>query len=78
MSQTGRMAASAIHQILGDIDETLVSAIQDTGATEAELLEAIQWIRADDQLGTSLVHGPQGVVRQPYELLRANEAGDER
>jgi hypothetical protein len=65
--------AASIHHVFGDVDDTVVTAIIAMGATEADLLEAAQWMRADDELGSTLERGPQGVVRELCELLAADE-----
>ena len=70
--------AAAIHHVFGDVDDTVVTAIIAMGATEADLLEASQWMRADDELGSTLEHGPEGVVRELCELLTAEEPEERR
>ena len=70
--------AAAIRRVFGDVDDTVVTAIIAMGATEADLLEASQWMRADDELGSTLEHGPEGVVRELCELLTADEPEERR
>ena len=74
----GLATEAAIRHVFGDVDDTVVTAIIAMGASEADLLEAAQWMRADDQLGITLEHGPEGVVRELCELLTAEEPEEPR
>jgi hypothetical protein len=65
--------AAEICEIVGALDDSVVMRIAETRATAAEVLEALTWLSADDQLGTDLEHGPSGAVIQVYEILRAEE-----
>ena len=70
--------AASIHHVFGDVEDAVVTAIIGMGATEADLLEAAQWMRADDELGATLERGPEGVVRELCELLTAEEPEEPR
>jgi hypothetical protein len=63
-----------LRHILGDCDEATLMRVRETGATAPEVLEAMQWLRADDNLGTELEHGKSGVVAQVYDILLELEA----
>lgn len=59
-----------IRQVLGSkIDDDLVMAVRNTGASYEEVLQAFEWIDDDDYIGKS-VRKPMGAtVRRVYELL---------
>ena len=68
-----RKAATAeeIEKLVGDIDEPVVMSIMRTGATTAEILEALQWLEDDEALEPG--RQPHGAVRAVYEILQAEE-----
>jgi hypothetical protein len=41
--------------------------------TPAEVLEAITWFSADDQIGTELLHGRHGAVGAVYDIPMREE-----
>jgi hypothetical protein len=65
--------ASEIVEILGRVEDDLVTRILATGASAAEVLEAFTWANADDQIGTELERRPRGAAAQVYEVLKAEE-----
>lgn len=69
--------AAELRRLLGDLDDATCARIIATGATEADVIEARQWLTADDQLGTELEHGRRGVVGEVYEILAEAEAPPE-
>ena len=71
-------SAAAIRQIFGDFDDATVARIAAIGATEAELLEAYQWVSADDELGAETERSPSGTVGQICDILRSEEPDSER
>ena len=64
---------SEVVEILGALDDDLVTRILATGASAAEVLEAFTWANADDQIGTDLEHRPRGAAAQVYEILKSEE-----
>jgi len=71
--------AEEARQILGPLDDDLVCAIIDTGATLAEVTEAYAWLTMDDPLAKQLRHGIEGRVAAVCELLAPQfEHEDER
>lgn len=70
--------AAAIRQFIGDIDDLTIARIAAIGATEAEVLEALQWFGADDELGAETGRSPVGRVGEIYEILRSAEPDPER
>jgi len=69
--------ASDIIEIVGHLDDGVISRILATGATPAEVLEAFTWATADDQIGTELRHGRSGVGGEVYEILMQEEPDPE-
>jgi hypothetical protein len=61
---------------VGPLEDDVITSIVSTGATEAEVLEAVKWFTADDELGTEMQRTRTGRVAQVYEILAA-EAEDE-
>jgi hypothetical protein len=62
-----------IIEIVGSLDDAVLMRILATRATAAEVLEAITWADADDQIGTELERGPRGAVERVYEILKSEE-----
>lgn len=53
------MTAEEITTILGPVDETLITEMNQTGATPNELAQAWAWINADDARSRVNDPGPQ-------------------
>ena len=68
--------AAAIRQLVGDVDDAVVSSIMRTGATHAEVLQAVQWFRGGGGLEDEPGHEPHGAVKAVYEILQAEEPGE--
>jgi hypothetical protein len=68
--------ASEIIEIVGHLDDGVVTHILATGATPTEVLEGFSWA-ADDQIGTELRHGCQGAADAVYEILMQEEPDPE-
>jgi hypothetical protein len=74
MKQIARPAtAGEILEIVGPLDDAVLTRIVETRATPAEVLEAFTWATADDQIGTELEHRPLGVVALIYDILKREE-----
>lgn len=71
-----RQAATAeeIRHMVGDVDDAIVSSIMRTGASAAEVLQAVQWFRGGGGLEDEAGHEPHGAVKAVYEILQAEEA----
>ena len=65
--------AEEIRHMVGDVDAAVVSSIMRTGASTAEVLQAVQWFRGGGGLEDEAGHEPHGVVRAVYEILQAEE-----
>ena len=55
----------------------MVSSIEQTGASAAEVLQAVQWFRGGGGLDDEAGHEPHGPVRAVYEILQAEEPPEE-
>ncbi len=75
MDGKGRQSAAAeeIRRMVGDVDDAVISSIEQTGATAAEVLQAVQWFRGGGGLEDEACHAPHGRVRAVYEILQAEE-----
>jgi hypothetical protein len=60
-----------IRRMVGDVDDSVVSNIIRTGASAAEVLQAVQLIRGGGALEDEAGHEPHGVVKAVYEILEA-------
>jgi len=78
--QASRIPASAaeIRSIVGDLDDEAVLSILATGATVAEVLEAVQWLKADDSLGEETGHTRSGAAGAVYAILLQEEEPEDR
>ena len=52
---------------------TVVSSIMRTGATAAEILQAVQWFQGGGGLEDEPGHEPHGAIKAVYEILQAEE-----
>lgn len=64
--------------ILGPVDETLVAEVIATGATRAELAEALAWASNDEALIGEGRRLPGGRVAALVDLLSADEEEQDR
>lgn len=65
--------ATEIRHMVGDVDDAVVSGIMRTGASAAEVLQAVQWFRGGGGLEEEAGHEPHGAVKAVYEILQAEE-----
>jgi len=79
MSDESKRPATAeeIRGMVGDVTDAVVSSIEQTGATAAEVLQAVQWFRGGGGLEEEAGHEPHGAVRAVYEILQAEEPPEE-
>lgn len=61
--------ATEIHQILGSLDDAVVTAILALGATQDEIREAQAWLSSDDYLHRTLHHQLSGRAAEVFQLL---------
>ena len=73
-----QLTAEIIRRVAGVMDEGRVLEIIKTGATEAELVEALEWLHADDAIGKQVKHQPSARVSDLRDILgRHDIATDE-
>ena len=65
--------AAEISHMVGDVDDVVVNSIMQTGASAAEVLQAVQWFRGGGGLEDEAGHEPHGAVKAVYEILQAEE-----
>jgi hypothetical protein len=65
--------AEEIRRLVGDVDDVVVSSIMQTEASEAEVLQAVQWFRGGGGLEDEPGHEPHGPVLAVYTILQAEE-----
>ena len=65
--------AAEIRHCVGDVDDVVVNSIMQTGASAAEVLQAVQWFRGGGGLEEEAGHEPHGAVNAVYEILQAEE-----
>ena len=69
--------AEEIRGMVGDVADAVVSSIERTEASAAEVLQAVQWFRGGGGLEDEPGHEPHGAVRAVYEILQAEEPPEE-
>ena len=79
MTASDRSATlSQIAEIVGPLDDAVLVEILATGATAAEIVEALVWMNADDEIGTEKAQGPRETVLRVYEILVREEPQPEQ
>jgi hypothetical protein len=86
MKPEDRMSTTATHigrseilEIVGNIEDAKVAAIERSGATIEQLEEAVAWASGLSGVMSKERHPLSGVVAEVYEILTADEEfGDER
>ncbi len=81
MAQREKLAlpatASGVVRIVGPLEDDVIARIISTHATEAEVLEAVKWFTADDDLGAEVRRTRTGRVAQVYDILSAEAQYDD-
>jgi hypothetical protein len=81
MAQREKLAppatASGVVRIVGPLEDGVITSIISTRATEAEVLEAVRWFTADDNLGAEVRRTRTGRVAQVYDILAAEAQDDD-
>ena len=67
------LTAEAVRKIAGQLDDSLLIEILKTGASEAELVEAFEWLYADDALSKSRHHPPDSRIALLRDILNRQE-----
>ncbi len=66
----GTVTGHDIRHVLGPINDDLIIAIQDTGATRDEVLQAHAWLDDEDYMGTMMQRPMNHRARAVYDILR--------
>jgi hypothetical protein len=64
-----QLTAAAVRRIAGPMDEGRILEIIKTGASETELVEALEWLHADDAIAKQVKHQPSARVSELREIL---------
>jgi len=67
------LSAKEVMDLLGPVDEVLVTEIVATGASRSELAEAWAWVNSDEALVGEGRHLPSGRVAQLIDLLEPDD-----
>lgn len=70
---TQHLTHDEVTAICGHLEDLKVAEIIGTGATAAELEEAVQWIAADDAIGETRLSPPTGRVAELVEILTTED-----
>ncbi|MEE4239166.1 MAG: hypothetical protein V2I51_20795 [Anderseniella sp.] len=68
-----QLTAGAVRRITGPMDEARILEIIKTGASEAELVEALEWLHADDAIAKQVKHQPSARVSELRDILGRND-----
>jgi hypothetical protein len=74
---TSPATASGVVRIVGPLEDGVIASIIATRATESEVLEAVKWFTADDNLGSEVRRTRTGRVAQVYDILSAEAQEDD-
>ena len=77
MAAAPPLTAEDVRRIVGPIGEDRIAAILATGATPAQVVEAVTWLSSDEYLAGGLERSLNGVVAAVYEILRPAELDEE-
>jgi hypothetical protein len=67
MASKQSLTAEDVRDLVGPLDDDTVAQILATGATHAELLEAVAWCKGDDRLSDALTR--RSIVECLCDLL---------
>ena len=68
-----RITADDVHRIVGRLEDEQLAAVLATRASLQELIEARQWLSADDVVASEAHRQMSGRVARIYEILSAND-----
>mgnify|MGYP001821840403 CR=1 FL=1 len=63
------LTAEAVQKIAGQLDNGRIIEILKTGANEAELVEALEWLHGDDVMAKQRHHSPESRVALLRDIL---------
>ena len=67
------LTPETVSQIAGQLDQGRIIEILKTGATEAELVEAMEWLSADDAMAKVRHHQPAPRVALLRDILNRHD-----
>lgn len=65
--------AAEIRRLVGVVDDAVISGIERTEASTAEVLQVVRWFRGGGGLEDEPGHEPHGAVRVVHEIPQAEE-----
>lgn len=68
-----RLTAEAVKRIAGDMETGRMLEILKTGGSEEELVEALEWLNADDAMSSLRHHAPSSRVAELRDILDRRE-----
>jgi hypothetical protein len=68
------MTGHEIEEILGTLDASTVAAILSLSPDPASVVQAREWMEADDAIRRTLKHAPSGIVAQICDILAEEDA----
>ena len=69
----GKLTAEMVRKIAGPMEEGRILEILKTGASEAEFVEAFEWLYGDDAMSRERHHAPDSRVAQLRDILNRHE-----
>ncbi len=72
-----KLTAEIVKETAGQLDEGRILEILKTGASEAELIEAFEWVNADDAMSRLRHHPPDSRVAKLCDILSRDEIARE-
>ena len=67
------LTAESVKKIAGRLDEGRIIEILKTGADEAQLIEALEWLYGDDAMSKERHHAPGSQVALLRDILSRSE-----
>jgi hypothetical protein len=68
-----KLTREEVIEIVGPLDDSRIAEIIETGATAAELLEAVGWLSENGYMGADLKRPLSGTVAKLHTILRIDE-----
>lgn len=72
------LTPESVENVIGPTDEDLTAEPVLSGATSADLLEAVAWLEADHATGRQTHRMPHGMVAQLCQILAARQPEEDR
>lgn len=72
------LTPESVEDVIGPTDEDLTAELILSGATSADLLEAVAWLEADQATGRQTHRMPHGMVARLCQILAARQPEEDR